>query len=115
MFGLLRGFCILLGFYALGEAITHGLNLSIPGSIVGMLMLWAALGTGLIRLEWVQQTSQHLLSVLGLLFVPAGVGIVLYQRDLAPLGMVLLGVMVVLLLTSFLVGKTTSRLEKPHE
>ena len=109
---LLRGFCVLLGFYALGEALTRLLHLPIPGSVVGMLLLWASLSLNLVKLEWVQKTSEHLLSILGLLFVPAGAGIVLYLKEGQTLLLLLTIITGVLLLVAFVMSRVV---RVPHE
>ncbi|GEM47656.1 hypothetical protein DC3_32910 [Deinococcus cellulosilyticus NBRC 106333 = KACC 11606] len=106
---MLRGFCILLGFNALGEMLTRLLHLPIPGPVVGMLLLWAALNLKLVRLEWVQKTSEHLLSILGLLFVPAGAGIVLYLQEGQTLLLLLISMTGVLFLASFVMTRIAGR------
>jgi len=58
---------------ALGELIVWFTGLSLPGSIVGMLLLTAFLQMGWIKLEWVKGISDFLLSNLGFFFVPPGV------------------------------------------
>ena len=70
------GLGVLLAFAALGEFAARFLPL--PGSVLGMLLLWLALGVGVVRLSWVERASDALLGVLGLLFVPAGVGLIEY-------------------------------------
>ena len=55
---------------ALGELIVWFTGLSLPGSIVGMLLLTAFLQMGWIKLEWVKGISDFLLSNLGFFFVP---------------------------------------------
>ena len=72
------GLGVLFAFTALGEGTVHALNAPLPGSVVGMLLLWLALSARVIRLEWVERAADSLLGVLGLLFVPAGVGIMTY-------------------------------------
>ncbi len=68
----------LLLFQLAGEVLARSLNLPIPGPVIGMLMLFAALvlrgGPG----EELQSTSQNLLQHLSLLFVPAGTGIMIH-------------------------------------
>jgi holin-like protein len=71
---ILVGIAWLWLFLAAGDLVVHALGLPIPGSVVGMLLLWAALETGLVRLSWLERGAQSVLGVLGLLFVPAGVG-----------------------------------------
>ena len=43
-----------------------------------MVLLTVSLQQGWVELEWVQTVSQGLLHFLGLLFVPPGVGLMLY-------------------------------------
>jgi holin-like protein len=73
---MLAAFAILLIFQCLGEGVVFATGLPIPGPVVGMLLLFAAL------LAWprlyglVEVSAGELLRHLSLLFVPAGVGIV---------------------------------------
>jgi holin-like protein len=67
---------VLWGFADLGDVITRLVGLAIPGSVIGMLLLWVALEARIVRLRWVDGGSRLLLAVLGLLFVPAGAGFV---------------------------------------
>ena len=64
---------ILFGCMALGELLVAVTGLSLPGSIVGMLLLAAFLEMGWVKLEWVKAISDFLLSNLGFFFVPPGV------------------------------------------
>jgi holin-like protein len=49
-----------------------------PGSVLGLVLLWGALETGVVRLAWVRDGATTLLGILALLFVPAGVGFVAF-------------------------------------
>jgi len=73
-----RGLAIIFGFYALGELITYILNLTIPGSVLGMLFLLGALLAGLIKLEWVEGEAELFVRNMSVMFIPPGVGIVSY-------------------------------------
>ena len=75
---LLIGIAWLWAFLGLGAAAVDLLDVPLPGSVAGMLLLWAALETRVVRLEWLERGAGSLLGVLGLLFVPAGVGLVQY-------------------------------------
>jgi holin-like protein len=70
-------FFTLLLFQLAGEALARFAHKPVPGPVLGMVMLAVAL---IARRreppEPLQQTADGLLAVLGLLFVPAGVGIV---------------------------------------
>ncbi|ASJ13350.1 CidA/LrgA family protein [Thermococcus thioreducens] len=73
-----RGLAIIFGFYALGELATYILNLTVPGSVLGMLFLLGSLLTGLIKLEWVEGEAELLVRNMSVMFIPPGVGIVAY-------------------------------------
>ncbi len=85
-----------------GELLARGLHLPVPGPVLGMIMLLIGL---LVRDRGgeapaaLSQVADALLGNLGLLFVPAGVGVVLYgpllARNWAAIGVaVLLGTIV---------------------
>ena len=73
----------LLVFHLAGEVVARGLNLPVPGPVLGMLFLFLALalrgGPG----HELQTTSQNLLQHLSLLFVPAGAGIMVHLHRVA--------------------------------
>ncbi len=75
---MVRGFAILLGLQLLGEVLSTWLNLPLPGSVIGMILILAGLRVGLIKLAWVTEASELLLKNLSMLFVPAGVGVMVY-------------------------------------
>jgi holin-like protein len=75
---VLVGIAWLWAFLGLGTVVVEALGLPLPGSVAGMLLLWAALEARVVRLEWLERGAASLLGVLGLLFVPAGVGLVQY-------------------------------------
>jgi putative effector of murein hydrolase LrgA (UPF0299 family) len=66
---------ILLLFQCVGELIALGLALSIPGSVIGMVLLFFALLASPRLMEKVEESSHHILKHMSLFFIPAGVGI----------------------------------------
>lgn len=74
---VLRSFFLLLLFQLAGEALRAIAHIPIPGPVLGMVMLaaWYILRKREPGLA-LQQTADGLLKWLGLLFVPAGVGII---------------------------------------
>ena len=71
----LQGFAVLLLCQTLGELAARGLGLPLPGPVLGMLLLLAALAWPALRAP-VQAAAEALLAHLSLLFVPIGVGVV---------------------------------------
>jgi holin-like protein len=67
---------VLLIFQFGGELIRAVTGLPVPGPVIGMVLLLIALLTKLPLPEGIHATSRKLLAYLGLLFVPAGAGIV---------------------------------------
>ena len=72
---MIRGICIILLFYFFGEVASYFMNGFIPGSVCGMVLLFAALMSRIVRPEHVRQVSKILTQNMALFFIPAGVGI----------------------------------------
>ncbi len=81
---MLHAILILLGCQLLGEVLTRGLSLPVPGPVIGMALLFAALQ---LRARMMTDAADiatlplgavaaFLLANLSLLFVPAGTGII---------------------------------------
>lgn len=66
---------ILFAFLAMGEFVVYCTGIPVPSSIIGMLLLTAALKLRIVRLFWVDKVSDFLVKNLGFFFVPAGVGL----------------------------------------
>lgn len=111
----LKGLSILLGFLVLGQHISEGFHLPVPGAVLGMLLLWTALHLGWIKLQWVEQACTSLLSLLGLLFVPAGAGILLYFSEPVTLFKLLAALTLILLVVAPICARVTQGLSAvPH-
>lgn len=54
------------------------LHLPIPGSILGIIVLFTLLKTKMIKLAWVEQGANWLLAELLLFFIPSAVGVMKY-------------------------------------
>ena len=68
-----RQFGIILVISLLGEVLHALLPLPIPAGIYGIVLLFTALETKLIKLDTIRETSAFLLEVMPVMFVPAGV------------------------------------------
>lgn len=118
---MLSGFLCLLGFLLAGETVVFLLALPLPGPVVGTGLL---LGWLLWRKRDVpaglQAATSGILQYLSLLFVPAGVGVILHLERLqrewpAMLGAVLLGTLFSIGATGLLLKKLTAGQEKSHD
>jgi holin-like protein len=71
----LKQIAIILAVSFLGEFLNWLLPFPIPGSIYGMVILFVALMTGVIRLSSVKNVGDFLIDILPLLFIPPTVGL----------------------------------------
>ncbi|WP_129675403.1 CidA/LrgA family protein [Candidatus Chloroploca sp. Khr17] len=68
----------LLVFQLLGEVLVRAMGVPIPGPVVGMLLLFGALKLHGRVPDTLHKVSEALLNNLSLLFVPAGVGVMVH-------------------------------------
>ncbi len=112
---MVRGFALLLLFQLFGEALSRGFDLPIPGNVMGMGLLLLALMLNIVKLQWLEEAAELLLSHLALFFVPAGVGVMVYGDLIAAEW---LPISVATVLSTFVVmavtGKLAQRLEVPE-
>ena len=91
---------IIFGFTLLGELLHILLPLPVPAAIYGLVLLFFALQTGIVKLLQVDAVSKFLIAIMGLLFVAPAVNIVEIWQEIAP---VLLPIGVVLAVSTVLV------------
>ncbi|MGB9813885.1 MAG: CidA/LrgA family protein [Thermovenabulum sp.] len=101
---IIKGFSIIMIFLFLGEFISKGLNIPIPGNVIGMILLFLALVTRIVKLSDVENVGTGLIKNLSLFFVPVGVGIILYfdaiSKNAVPiLSSIVLSTFIVLIIT----------------
>lgn len=73
---IFREALIILSIYLLGEIISKGLGLPVPGNIIGMIILLILLCSNIINVEKVETISSFFLDHLAFFFIPAGVGLI---------------------------------------
>ncbi|MFJ8262763.1 CidA/LrgA family protein [Rummeliibacillus sp. NPDC094406] len=84
----------LYGILLLGDGIAKVSQLPIPGSIIGLILLFVALQLHIVKLEWVDLGAGLLTGELLLFFVPSAVGVVQYDQILGVIGIKLVTVIV---------------------
>jgi holin-like protein len=95
----LRGLAWLLVFQSIGEALSRGFSLPLPGPVLGLVLLLVALRFAPVRGP-VSECAGFLLSHLSLLFIPVGVGVMTHIALLAQYG----GRMLVVIVLSTWIG-----------
>jgi len=79
---MLGALTLLLVYQLIGEVLVQLLALPVPGPVVGMLLLFVTLVVRGHAPQALRDTSNGLLGHLSLLFVPAGVGVMLHFERL---------------------------------
>lgn len=80
----IKQFGLILFITFLGEVLNSLIPLSIPASVYGMILLYAALMTKVIKLESVKETAVFLVEIMPVMFIPAGAGLLESYNVLAP-------------------------------
>ncbi|MFD1560434.1 CidA/LrgA family protein [Paraburkholderia silviterrae] len=79
---MVKTFCVLLAFQCLGETISYATAAPVPGPVLGMVLFLCVLCAAPSLLQHVESVSRSLLNHLSLLFVPAGVGVMVFADEL---------------------------------
>ena len=77
---MINALAILLFFQLIGEVLSQMFKLPVPGPVVGTLLLFGVLWVPSDLSERLRETAQRILQHLSLLFVPAGVGVMLHAQ-----------------------------------
>ncbi len=95
----LKQFLIILLISLIGEILKAAISLPVPASIYGMVILFVCLITGVIKLEQVKDAGKFLIEIMPVMFIPAGVGLLVSWCDLKPILMQVSGITVVTVFT----------------
>lgn len=68
-------FLIIIGFSFVGELLHYAIPLPIPASIYGIAILFTALQLRWIKVKDIKETSNFLIAVMPVMFIPAAVGL----------------------------------------
>lgn len=103
----IRQFLIILLFTFIGEMLKEWIPLPIPASIYGLLLLFFALETGLLKLKAVKETGKFLIEIMPLLFIPAGAQLLDSWETLKP---ILIPVAVIMVVSTVVVMVVSGRM-----
>lgn len=104
---------IILAFTLVGEVLARVIPLPIPAAIYGFVLLFAALMTGALKKEQIDETAKLLVACLGLFFVPPAVNILAYldiiKPALVPICVIVLSSLFVVFIVAGLVTQALRR------
>ena len=104
---------VLFVFNEIGKWLVEALNLVLPGSLLGLILLWLCLFFNIIKVEWIEAGAGFLLMYLTLFFIPTTIGVIDYPELLSGAGLYLmLAVVISTLFAIAVAGVSTKYLEK---
>lgn len=80
---LLQQFGWILFYSVLGEFLSYLMPFAVPGSVIGMILLFLSLHFGLLKIEKVEAVGTWLTQNMAILFVPAAVGLMIHFELIA--------------------------------
>lgn len=102
---LLCQFGVIFGVCWVSQILENLLPFPFPGSVIGMVLLFVLLATGVLRLEHVREKADFLLANMAFFFLPAGVSVMNYFDVLDS---ALVPLLVICLVTTVLVFGATA-------
>lgn len=110
---LIKQFAIIFSIYSISDIFCKSLKLAIPGNVIGMLLLFVLLMTGIIKENHIDKASDILISNMSLLFVPATLAIMeeykYIKEEIIPFIIVCVFMVIVIMVST---GLTAQVLEK---
>lgn len=95
------------------------LHLKIPGSILGIIVVFLLLQLKVIKLEWIERGANWLLAELLLFFIPSAVGVMQYipllESDGLQILLVVITSTVIVMLSSGMVASRIAKRKEKHE
>ena len=104
-----KQFVIIIAISFIGEFLKYVLPLPVPASIYGMVLMFVALLTGVLKLDDVKDTAKFLIEIMPLMFIPAGVGLMVSWDTLRPLLIPVAIITVVTIITVMAVSGHTAQ------
>lgn len=104
----------------ISKIIESFMPIPMPASVIGLVLLFICLCTGIVKLGQVERVGTALTDNIGLLFVPAGISVVkslglISEHPFLIIGLIFISTLLLLLCTGFfsqLIVMTTERKEK---
>lgn len=102
----LKQFLIIILVSCIGELLSYLLPLPIPATIYGLVIMLGLLILRIVPLNAVKETAEFLIDIMPVMFIPAGVGLIVYWSQLKDF---LLPVCVILVVSTLLVMLVTGK------
>lgn len=100
---------IILVVTFVGELLHYFIPIPVPASIYGLIIMLILLCTKVVKLEHVERTSDFLIEIMPLMFIPAGVGLMKSWGVLKPLIIPVVVITVISLIAVMAVSRRVSQ------
>jgi holin-like protein len=97
---------IILLISFIGEVLNKLLDLPIPASIYGLIIMLICLETKIIKIEKIEKVANLLLELMPIMFIPASVGIIAVGNEVKN---IVLPISIIIFLTTIIVMVTTGK------
>lgn len=101
---ILSQLLIIFSYSILGDFIASVLPFPIPGSIIGLILLFLSLKYKFLKLSQIEKSGNYLKNNMGILFVPISVGIMNYFDLLSQHWFTIVFIMIVSTILTYLVA-----------
>ena len=103
----LKQFLIIILVSCLGELLYNLLPFPIPATIYGLVIMLCLLILKIVPLDSVKETAEFLIAIMPVMFIPAGVGLIVYWSQLKEF---LIPICVIMIVSSILVMLVTGKM-----
>ena len=100
-----KQFGIIIAISFIGELLHELIPLPVPASIYGLILMLAALISGLLQVHQVRDAGKFLIDIMPLMFIPAAVGLLESWGILRP---ILIPILIITVTTTILVMAVSS-------
>ncbi len=102
----LKQFTVIMAVTCVGEILKYMIDLPVPGSIYGLVLMLFLLIFRVIRLEQVREAADLLVEIMPVMFIPAAVGLVVSWEKIRSM---LIPLFVIVPVSTFLVMGVTGK------
>ena len=118
---IFKQLALIIAFTLIGSLISYGLSftpVSFPGSLIGMILLFLFLLTGLVKVDSIHEVGQFFIDNMGIFFVPASIAILKQLQLISEIWwkllIIILGAFVVSFTATYYAVKLTLFLQQKH-
>ncbi|MCI0765043.1 CidA/LrgA family holin-like protein [Bacillus sp. TL12] len=95
---------MLFMFSLAGECLQKTFSLAIPGSLLGMLMLFILLYSGIVKVRWFELGAEKLIAFLPLFLIPSTTGLMEYGSFFVSKGSIMFFIVILSTLVTLLIS-----------